>query len=147
MPLVADGAGGHQAADGITTLVDEALVQPEKLPLAPAQAFQLAQLFRQVVGVGQITDVDGASTQLVLGVTDDGAEALVDPLDDAGGTEPTLTDCDLALGYLNPDFFLGGRVKLNKEKAIQAIKSKIAEPLGMSVAEQLPGYMLLLQLR
>jgi N-methylhydantoinase A len=58
---------------------------------------------------------------------------------DMGGTEPTVTDCDLILGYINPDYFLGGRMKLNKEKAIEAVKSKIADPLGMSVTEAAAG--------
>lgn len=54
---------------------------------------------------------------------------------DRGGTEPTVTDADLVLGYLNPDYYLGGRMRLNKEKAVQAIKTKLAEPLGTSVEE------------
>jgi N-methylhydantoinase A len=46
-----------------------------------------------------------------------------------GGEEPTVTDADLVLGYLNPDYFLGGRMKLSVEQAEQAIRSRIAEPL------------------
>jgi N-methylhydantoinase A len=49
-----------------------------------------------------------------------------------GGTEPTVTDADLLLGYLDPTFFLGGRLRLDVAAAEQAIASKIAEPLGMS---------------
>lgn len=52
-----------------------------------------------------------------------------------GGTEPTVTDADLVLGYLDPDFFLGGRMKLDRAAAERAIKEKIADPLGMSVTE------------
>jgi N-methylhydantoinase A len=47
-----------------------------------------------------------------------------------GGTEPTVTDAALVLGYLDPDYFLGGAMKLDKEKAIRAIKEKIADRLG-----------------
>lgn len=54
---------------------------------------------------------------------------------DRGGEEPTLTDAGVVLGYINPDFFLGGRMKLNKEKAISAVKEKIADPLHMKIAE------------
>ena len=50
-----------------------------------------------------------------------------------GGTEPTVSDANLVLGILNPDYFLGGSKKLDVELARQAIKSKIADPLGMSV--------------
>jgi len=52
-----------------------------------------------------------------------------------GGTEPTTTDADLVLGYLNPDYYFGGRMKLNKAAAERAIRKKIAEPLGLSVQE------------
>jgi len=49
---------------------------------------------------------------------------------DHGGTEPTITDVDAILGYLNADFFLGGRAALNIEKARQVFKAKVADPLG-----------------
>src|SRR5690606_25004580 len=44
---------------------------------------------------------------------------------DLGGTEPTVTDADLILGYLNPNYYLGGEMPLNYDKAYQAIKEKI----------------------
>ena len=50
-----------------------------------------------------------------------------------GGTEPTVTDVDLVLGIVNPDNFLGGKKKLHRHLAEEAIRVKIAEPLGMSV--------------
>ena len=50
-----------------------------------------------------------------------------------GGTEPTSTDADLVLGYLNPDYFLGGEMSVDIEAARTAIKEKIAEPLGIDV--------------
>ena len=52
-----------------------------------------------------------------------------------GGTEPTVTDADLALGYINPDNYFGGKMKLNKEAAERAIQTRIADPLGMSTIE------------
>jgi N-methylhydantoinase A len=52
-----------------------------------------------------------------------------------GGTEPTVTDADLILGYLDPAFFLGGRMKLDVEGAKHAIAEKIAHPLNLSVAD------------
>jgi len=51
-----------------------------------------------------------------------------------GGTEPTVTDADLVLGYLDADFFLGGRMRLDKDAAVRAIE-KLARPLGMDVVE------------
>jgi N-methylhydantoinase A len=50
-----------------------------------------------------------------------------------GGTEPTITDVDAILGYLNPDYFLGGRAELDIERARAAFEEKIARPLGMEL--------------
>lgn len=52
-----------------------------------------------------------------------------------GGQNPTVSDADLILGYLNPDYFCGGEIVLDPRKARQAIEEKIARPLGMSVEE------------
>ena len=52
-----------------------------------------------------------------------------------GGKEPTVTDADVALGYINPDYYFGGRMRLNKNAAIQAIREKIAKPLQMEIEE------------
>ena len=52
-----------------------------------------------------------------------------------GGTEPTVTDVDLLLGIINAENFLGGRKKLSRELAAEAVRTHLAEPLGMSVDE------------
>ncbi|MEO0043491.1 MAG: hypothetical protein RL329_2939 [Bacteroidota bacterium] len=52
-----------------------------------------------------------------------------------GGTEPTVTDADLVLGFLNENYFLGGSMLLHKDLAIKVLGEKIAQPLGISVAE------------
>jgi N-methylhydantoinase A len=54
---------------------------------------------------------------------------------DHGGEEPTVTDVDAILGYLNPGYFLGGRERLNIEKAKRIFKEKISDPLGLGVTE------------
>ncbi|RYL92756.1 hydantoinase/oxoprolinase family protein [Sporolactobacillus sp. THM7-4] len=54
---------------------------------------------------------------------------------DKGGDCPTVTDADLVLGYLNPDYFLGGEMKLNIESARKVIEKKVAKPLGISIEE------------
>ena len=56
-----------------------------------------------------------------------------------GGQDPTITDADLVLGFLNPDYFLGGRMVADIEKARSAIREKIAEPLGISVVDAARG--------
>ncbi len=52
-----------------------------------------------------------------------------------GGTEPTVTDADIVLGYINPDYYHGGRIRLVKDRAVAAIREKIAQPLGIEVEE------------
>ena len=55
------------------------------------------------------------------------------------GTEPTVTDADLLLGYLDPDFFLGGEIVLDRRRAEAAMEEKIARPLGLSVTQAAEG--------
>jgi N-methylhydantoinase A/oxoprolinase/acetone carboxylase beta subunit len=54
---------------------------------------------------------------------------------DLGGTEPTVTDADVVLGYIAPDGYFGGRMPLYRDKAVEAVRTRIAEPLGVSVDE------------
>ncbi len=58
---------------------------------------------------------------------------------DQGGSEPTVTDANVVLGYINPAQLVGGALKLNADKAAAIIADKIARPLGMSVAEAAYG--------
>jgi N-methylhydantoinase A len=51
----------------------------------------------------------------------------------AGGTNPTCTDANVLLGYVNPDNFLGGRIKLDRRAAEEAVRDHVAEPLGCDV--------------
>jgi len=52
-----------------------------------------------------------------------------------GGTDPTVTDADVFLGYINPKFFHGGRIQLEYDLASKAISDKIAKPLNVSTEE------------
>ena len=56
-----------------------------------------------------------------------------------GGETPTITDCNLVLGYLGEDNFLGGRMRLDAAKARAAIEVAVAKPLGLDVAEAAEG--------
>jgi N-methylhydantoinase A len=56
-----------------------------------------------------------------------------------GGQEPTSTDADLVLGVIDPDHFIGGRMKLDVEGAKRAIHDKIAKPLDISMLEAACG--------
>jgi N-methylhydantoinase A len=52
-----------------------------------------------------------------------------------GGSEPTITDCNLVLGYLDPTGLVGGALKLDADAARDAIARSLAAPLGRSVEE------------
>jgi N-methylhydantoinase A len=57
----------------------------------------------------------------------------------AGGTEPTVTDANVVLGYLDPNAFLGGRRKLDRNSATSAVESRIGRPLNMTTADAAAG--------
>ncbi len=52
-----------------------------------------------------------------------------------GGAEPTVTDADLVLGYLDENYFHGGAMKLDRDAAVAAIETRVANPLGLSVTD------------
>lgn len=84
-------------------------------------------------GGGSIAYIDDGG---LLKVGPQSAGALPGPVCyGRGGTDPTTSDADLALGYLNENYFLGGSINLNKQEAIRIIDEKIAQPLGLSAEE------------
>ncbi len=88
-------------------------------------------------GGGSLARVNGFSR--TLGVGPDSAGADPGPACyGKGNATPTVTDADVVLGYLDPDNFLGGRMKLDKAKAVAAVKS-VADQLGLSLAEAASG--------
>lgn len=89
-------------------------------------------------GGGSLAWIEAGEKKLRVGPKSAGAEP--GPVCyDHGGAVPTVTDADVVLGRIDPDYFLGGRIKLNKEKAVAAIKEKIADPLGMSIPDAAMG--------
>ena len=88
-------------------------------------------------GGGSIARVD---TGGILRVGPDSAGADPGPACyGKGGVEPTVTDANLVLGYLNPQNFLGGRAELNKELAENALGEHVATPLQLSTVEAARG--------
>ncbi|MGY6570935.1 MAG: hydantoinase/oxoprolinase family protein [Salinarimonas sp.] len=84
-------------------------------------------------GGGSIARIDGMG---LIQVGPDSASAVPGPACyGQGGTDPTVTDADLVLGYLDPGSFLGGEMRLDREAARRAIAEQIAEPLGIDVIE------------
>ena len=52
-----------------------------------------------------------------------------------GGDEPTVTDANVVLGYLNPDYFLAGAMKIDPTQSERVIKEKVADPMGTDVIQ------------
>jgi len=81
-------------------------------------------------GTGMYVTIDPITMRITVGPESAGADP--GPVSyDMGNEVPTVMDCVLILGILNPDNYLGGKLKLNKEKALQAIKEKCADVLGV----------------
>jgi len=84
-------------------------------------------------GGGSIAQVDAMG---LVTVGPRSAEAVPGPVCyGKGGREPTVTDADLVLGYLNERFFLGGRMLLDKRKALEAIEERIARAAHLSLEQ------------
>ena len=84
-------------------------------------------------GGGSIARVDQRG---LLPVGPDSAGADPGPACYGRGNEfPTVTDCDLLLGYLDADSFLGGKMKLDRAAAEKAIQTHLADHLGISATE------------
>ena len=87
-------------------------------------------------GGGSILWVDEISGTLKVGPESAGADP--GPACYGRGNSPTITDANLILGYLNPDNFLGGKMRLHRDKSIEAIRP-LAGKLGMEVDELAAG--------
>jgi N-methylhydantoinase A len=88
-------------------------------------------------GGGSLARVDEFSRTMTVGPDSAGA----DPgpaCYGKGNAMPTVTDADVVLGYIDPDNFLGGRMKLDKAKAVAAVQSA-ADKLGLSLAQAASG--------
>jgi N-methylhydantoinase A len=89
-------------------------------------------------GGGTVAQVEAETGRLLVGPRSAGASP--GPVCyDAGGEQVTVTDCDLALGIIDPNYFLGGRKSLNREKALRAIDENVAKPLKLKTHEAAAG--------
>ncbi len=137
-------------ADMGGTSFDVGLVTEGKIPLVrePEFArfiFNLPMVTIDSVGAGAGTYIrlDPATKRIILGPESAGAEP--GPVCyDHGNEIPTVVDCDLILGMVNPDFYLGGKIKLNKRKALRRFREEIADPLGLDVYEAAEGVLQLI---
>ncbi|MGH3505084.1 MAG: hydantoinase/oxoprolinase family protein [Nocardioidaceae bacterium] len=89
-------------------------------------------------GAGTIIKVDPLTKKVSLGP--ESAGSYPGPVAfGMGGSEPTVCDCDVVMGRLNPDYFLGGKVRLDVEAAEKVLREKVSEPLGIDLYEAAEG--------
>ncbi|SFJ66841.1 hydantoinase/oxoprolinase family protein [Thermoflavimicrobium dichotomicum] len=98
----------------------------------------LVQIDSVGAGTGTFVRVNPTSNRIELGPDSAGYRIGVSN-EQENLDAPTISDCNLVLGLLNPDFFLGGDIKLNKQRAIEVIDEKIAKPLGLNVYDAASG--------
>ncbi len=107
-----------------------------------AERFRLLQPMIDVesigAGGGTIARIDRVTGRLLVGPDSAGADP--GPICyGMGGTQVTVTDANVVLGYIDPDYFLGGRRKLARQAAEDAIERQIARPLKLSTVEAAAG--------
>ena len=91
-------------------------------------------------GGGSICRLDAAGAPKV---GPDSAGAIPGPVCyGAGGTEPTITDCNLVLGYLDPAGLAGGAIPVQPDATRAAVAARLAEPMGLSVEQAAAGMLL-----
>lgn len=151
-PSMAPIAGNHVAATDATeadtivfdtggTTFDVSLVRDGHVPFTheswlgrPYQSdltgFPSVDVKSVGAGGGSIAWVDDGG---VLHVGPQSAGSVPGPVCyGAGGTEPTVSDAALVLGYIDPDYFLGGRIRLDLAAARRSVEVKVATPLGLT---------------
>ncbi|MBO6782024.1 MAG: hydantoinase/oxoprolinase family protein, partial [Alphaproteobacteria bacterium] len=138
------GASNVIIADTGGTTYDVSLVRDGRIPLT--KETWIGQPFRGHMtgfpsidiksvgaGGGSIAWVDKGG---LLHVGPQSAGAVPGPVCyGAGGTEPTVTDACVTLGYLDPGYFLGGTMELDAAGARKAVEDHVATPLGLPVEE------------
>ncbi len=88
-------------------------------------------------GGGSIVSIDAAGS---IKVGPRSAGAVPGPACYAlGGTEATFTDAAVVLGYLNPEYLVGGKLRIDARRARDAIQRKVAEPLGLDLLDAAQG--------
>ena len=89
-------------------------------------------------GTGSFLRINPGSGRIEIGPDSAGARIGV-CWPEGGVTTPTITDCSVALGILDPDYFLGGEIKLDRDRALTAIREQLADPLQIDVYKAAEG--------
>jgi acetone carboxylase, beta subunit len=89
-------------------------------------------------GTGSMVRINPFSKRIEIG-PDSAGNRIGTSNPDGSVDTVTITDCDVVLGRLDPDYFLGGELQLDAERARRAIQEQVAEPLGLSVEQAASG--------
>ena len=128
-------------------LISERVVATRTEPMMARMLLALPHVAMDSIGAGTGTRirVDHTVDRVVLGPDSAGSRIGV-AWPDSGETEPSLTDCDVVLGYVNPEYFLGGNIPLDVDRARAALEEQVAKPLrAESVERAALGVVALLQ--
>ncbi len=90
------------------------------------------------VGAGAVLSFDEYAQRVKIGPESAGDQVGL-CYEEGSVTRPTVTDCALILGLLNPEYFLGGEIILNKERAVRGLEEQIASKLNKDVYETAAG--------
>jgi N-methylhydantoinase A len=135
--VLATDMGGTTFKVGV---IRDGAVEMDHKPIFMRYQLFLSKIWVESIGAGggSIVWIDPETGLLKVGPQ--GAGSSPGPICyGMGGTEVTVSDVDLILGYLNEDCFLGGRMKLAKQRALEALEEKIARSMNMTVAEAASG--------
>jgi len=128
---------GGTSFDACMVINNEPTITTEGHVGAHQLALPMLNIHTVGAGGGSIAWVDEGG---LLQVGPKSAGALPGPVCyNRGGSDPTSTDADLLLGYLDPDFFSGGEINLNVDLTKKILQEKIAEPLNMDLIEAASG--------
>ncbi len=116
------------------SLIPDGQINVTQKKVIDGKKFGLSTVDVNAVGAGggSIAWIDNISGRLDVGPRSAGASPGP-ACYGIGGTEPTITDANVVLGYIDPAYFLGGETRLRKDLAEKAIKEKIADPLKLGV--------------
>ncbi|KQU89577.1 5-oxoprolinase [Mesorhizobium sp. Root102] len=122
---------------GMVSMTDQIVVDGYHLNIPSVDIYTVG------AGGGTIASVDGAG---LLKAGPEGAGSTPGPACyGRGGERPTVTDAQLVLGRLKPGPYAGGAITLSLEKAVEAIETHIARPLGLSVTDAAAGIIQLVE--
>ncbi|HSE85237.1 MAG TPA: hydantoinase/oxoprolinase family protein [Candidatus Binatia bacterium] len=135
--ILATDMGGTTFKVGV---IREGTIEKDYKPIFLRYQIFLTKIWVESIGAGggSIVWIDPETGLLKVGPQ--GAGAIPGPICyGLGGSEVTVSDADLILGYLNEDCFLGGKMKLDKQRALKILEETIARPMGMTATQAASG--------